>query len=221
MIMRLATALSLAVIGAGSTVEETWKKADDTLKKVEAKLVDVQEHANDVAAKLAEDAKEEEKSVAASEEDVKRTSELAKEDEEQVKADTKTVANKRAELESSFLQSADSSFLEIPEALAKFPKVAEDMKALHDAEQIYNDKMRILHQKDEELLAMANKDFSESRQAVALMGNLRSQQKPKRRKPVTSFVQKDEMPEAFQRILKAEADLQSVNAQIAKDFHLA
>ena len=67
MIMRLATALSLAVIGAGSTVEETWKKADDTLKKVEAKLVDVQEHANDVAAKLAEDAKEEEKSVAASE----------------------------------------------------------------------------------------------------------------------------------------------------------
>jgi hypothetical protein len=220
MMFRLAIALSLARIGTASQVENTWQKAEAVLTQVKEKMSHVQEHAQEVAAELTTRKEEELQKLNESEAALKKTEASAAQGEMQAEEEAAAVEKERDELESSFLQTGiDSSFLEIPPALAKFPKVSEDMKALHQAEEVYNEKMRILHQKDEELLAMANKDFSDSHQAVAMMGHLRSQQT--KRKPVSSFVQKDEMPEAFKRILKAEEDLKAVAAGIARDFHLA
>lgn len=216
MLFRLA---SLAVLSncVLASVDETWKKADAAIEQVQKKFADIKEHAQEVEKSIAEDKKMEATKVSESEAELKRSEAAVRESEKVLEENAKEALVKQKEIDSSFLQMPESSFMEIPDSLAKFPKVAEDMEKLKEAEKVYNDKMKALHQQDDELLAMANKDFEDSRKSAELMGNLRTQH----RKEASSFIQKDDLPAAFQRILQAEADLQKVNQQIAHDFNLA
>jgi hypothetical protein len=217
MLFRLAS-LGILCNCVVASVDETWKKADAAIEQVQKKFADIKEHAQEVEKSIEEDKKEEATRVSQSEEEVKRSKAIEIESEKVLEENAKKALVKQKEIDSSFLQLPESSFMELPDSLEKFPKVAEDMERLKEAEKVYNQKMKALHQQDDELLAMANKDFEDSRKSAELIGNLRAQH----RKEATSFVQKDDdLPAAFQRILQAEADLQKVNQQIARDFNLA
>jgi hypothetical protein len=245
MFLRLTIALSLALLSSASSVEDTWNKADIALYEVQKKFAEVKEHAKQVEEEVMEGSKKETESVAEAESKKEENAMAAEEskaelESEKSKVEAEIEARKK-DLDSSFLEGMDSSFLEIPESFAKFPQVAEDLKQLKEAEQVYKDKMLLLHQKDDELLAMANKDFDESHKTAALMGSLRllhekkknpsfmelneepSEKQTETEKPNlrSSFVQKDEMPVAFQRILKAEEALRAVNDKLAREFHLS
>lgn len=246
MFLRLTIALSLALFSSAGSVEDTWNKADIALNEVQKKFAEVKEHAKQVEEEVMEDSKKETESVAEAESKTEESAMTAEEskaelESEKSKVEAEIEARKK-DLDSSFLEGMDSSFLEIPESFAKFPQVAEDLKQLKEAEQVYKDKMSLLHQKDDELLQMANKDFEDSHKTAALMGSLRllhekkkkgssfmeiseepSEKKTETEKPNlrSSFVQKDEMPAAFQRILKAEEALRAVNEKLARDFHLS
>ena len=220
MFVRLTIALSLALCVSSSTVAENWKKADAVLEGVQKKFADIKEHAKEVENGMIGEEKREEESLTRSENQLKESAVALEESKTKLASEKAAIENKKTELESSFLESSDSSFFEIPESFSRFPKVTEDLQKLKEAEKVYKDKMMLLHQKDDELLQMANKDFSDSHKAAGLIGHFRSENSKNLRRP-SSFIEQDEMPAAFQRILKAEDALRAVNDKLARDFHLA
>jgi uncharacterized protein YihD (DUF1040 family) len=192
--------LSVAVGAFAATPDELWKKAEAEVQQVEKRFADIKSHAQDVGAGL-EEAKEQ--ALESARPSLKQGS---------VPETVSTSAK------SAFAQLSDSSFLEIPESLAKFPKVAEDLEQLKEAEAVYNAKMKALHEQDDALLALANKDFEDSSKAAGMIGNLRRQHE--RRHGASSFIETGALPDAFQRVLKAEADLEAANDKLAREFHL-
>ena len=221
MFVRLTIALSFVLSVSASVASEKWKKADAALEHIQRKFADIKEHAKEVEDGLLTDEKQEGESLARTETEVHESAVALEESKSKLESEETALDNKKDAIEASFLESADSSLLEIPESFSKFPKVSDDLAKLKEAEKVYKDKMMLLHQKDDELLQMANKDFADSHKAAASIGHFRGSGNGRNVHSPSSFVQQDEMPVAFQRILKAEDALRAVNDKLARDFHLA
>lgn len=190
-----------------SSAEETWKEADVALEGIAKRFAEVREHGDEA--------------LAQEQAEIEAANKSAKQAEEEAKSIAETMSEASSELDDAkpVEEAADvsSSFMEIPDSLAKFPKVAEDMKAMREAEQVFAEKMRALKARDNELMEMAQKNFAESRNVVKEIGNFRKT----RNSGSSSFLERAKLPPAFERILKAEADLKAVNDQLARDFNFA
>lgn len=193
---------------SGGSVEGTWKEADKLIEQSQEKLAEVHEHANEAAAEEQQVADAARKAMHDSADNLK----VSIDELEAAKA--KLTSPSATEREPTSL--GDSSFLELPESLAQFPGVADDMKKVRAAEKVYEEKMNLLHQKDDELLKMAQADFQEARDVGSMVGNLRSQTKSGHRG--SSFLEKHSGT-PFQQVLDAEASLKAVNDKLAKEFN--
>ena len=196
---------------ASASADETWRKADARMEAMRKSFAEVRDHAH----KVVED---EQRAMMAAEASEKKSEEALENSESDLEKSEAKLAQSKARV-STPTKMEESSFLEIPDSLSKYPKVAEDMKKVRDAERVYKDKMKALHEKDSELMALAKQDFADSKSALNLMGNLRTQRK--HRASGSSFVETQELPPAFARILKAEAELKKVNDDLAKEFNFA
>ena len=208
MLLRLTSSAVLAATAIGS-VAETWQKADATLEQTKEKFSVVHKHADAVAAEEARILASSKQALAASADELKRSADAYKASEDSLVAPPAATAVEPV--------LAESSFLEIPEGFAKFPGVADDMKKVREAERVYKEKMQKLHEKDDELMALARSSFQDSKSAASLVNTLRAETNHVRGS--SSFLQTGKVNPAFERILKAEDALRAVNKQLAKDFN--
>jgi Mg2+ and Co2+ transporter CorA len=209
MMFRLASSF-LFVIGARASVQETWEKADLTLEQAKKRFAEVRKHSEEVAQKEQEVLEKTKKDLAASIATADKAAAKLRADEEKLSPPTVQSPKSAA--------SIDSSLLELPDVLAKLPGVSEDMKRVHEAEKVYREKMRLLKQKDDELMALARGNYEDARKASSMVDTLRSETSHIRG---SSFIQKDDhMAPYFARIVAAEEGLKATAKKIAKDFNL-
>ena len=191
---------------AGSTVEETWKKADHIIEQSAERFAEVHKHADEAAS-------EEQKIADSARQAMHDTADKLKESVDELEsARAKLVLPDMKNMPTTI---TDSSFMELPESFAQFPGVEEDMKKVREAEKVYQEKMNNLRAKDAELMNMAKADFQQGRDVVNMVGNLRSQTKTL---GGSSFLQ-TQGSTPFQKVLDAEASLKAVNDQLAKEFN--
>ena len=210
MFFKLTSAFAV-IACANSSAEETWMKADARMDAMRKSFAEIRDHAH----KVVED---EQRAMAKAEADAAQSESELKKSESALVMNEEDLAKTEAKLSVPVKVEESSSFMEISDVLSKYPKVAEDMKQVREAERVYKEKMQALHDKDAELMSLAKKDFEDSKNAVHMMGNLRTQRK---HRGASSFVQMEELPPAFARVLKAEAELKKVNDDLAKEFNFA
>ena len=209
MIYRLATSVAFVSLMQCS-VEDTWKRTDAALQEVNAKFAEVRKRADEVVSdeeKTLEDAKLAAKN---SEEVLEHLGEPIVDPEESVKKD-------ELEMDKANFDNIESSFLELPDELKKFPGVAADMKRAQEAEHLFKEKMQALRSKDEELMKFARSNFANSHDSVKLIGHLRSRPHSNHG---SSFLEGYKLPPAFAKVKEAEEELRKVNEKLKVQFNL-
>ena len=206
--------LSTLVVGAcyasvsDSTVSKVWDKTHSVLQSADESLSEVKEHAEEAIKRESKDVEDSRRHLHESADELEKSAAAFREAEKKLQEPV----DPRGSTASSFLQGEDSSFLELPDSLMQFPGVAEDMKKVKAAEANFKEKMQKLHEKDDELMALAKKDFAEGRKAIDQVGHLRRE----KAHPV-SFLEKKIMS-PLDRVLEAEKKLKEVNDKLGKDF---
>lgn len=191
-----------------SIVGKVWEKANSVLQSADESLNEVKEHAEEAVKRESKDVEDSRKHLHESADALEKSAAAFREAE----AKLQEPVDPRGETASSFFQGEDSSFMELPASLMQFPGVAEDMKKVKAAEANFKEKMQKLHEKDDELMALAKKDFAEGRKAIDQIGHLRRE----KAQPV-SFIEKKIMS-PLDRVLEAEKKLKEVNDKLGKDF---
>lgn len=199
---RFVVAAALVVNSRGS-VEETWKRTDAALQDVNAKFTEVRKRADEAVAEEKKVLKDAKIAAEKSEQVLEHLGEPEKVSEENLR----DLPVDKVKFE------PESSFLEIPDDLKKFPGVEEDMKRAQEAERLFKEKMHNLHEKDEELMAFARTNFAASHNAVKQIGHLRAG-------GMSSFLQGYQLPPAFAKVREAQEELRKMNENLKKQFHL-
>ena len=208
MFIKLVTGFAV-LLGVNASAQQTWEKADLTLEETKKKFAEVRKHSEEVAEKEQEILEKTKRDLAESISTADRAAAKLKAEEANI---SPPIAGDQK------MPTMDSSFLELPDVLAKLPGVAEDMKRVHQAEKVYQEKMRLLKEKDDELMALARGNYEDARKASSMVDTLRSQTSHIRG---SSFMQKDDhMAPYFARILAAEEGLKAAGKKIAQDFNL-
>jgi len=212
MLLKVSAILASACYASSgeADVRNVWDQAQATIKSADATLSDVREHTEEAVRRESKDVEESRRHLHESADELKKSAQAFKEAEAKLQEPVDPRAEAGAV--SSFLQGDDSSFLELPASLMQFPGVVEDMKKVKAAEENFKEKMHKLHEKDDELMALAKKDFAEGRKAINQIGHLRKD----KTKPA-SFLEKKIMS-PLDRVLEAEKKLKEVNDKLGKDF---
>ena len=200
---------SILLTSTLSSVSDTWKRTNAALEVVNDKFAEVRNRADaaiEVEKKTLLDAK---RAAEQSAEVLEHLGEPIRDPEASLKEEEAAVTKLKSD------DTDSSSFLEIPDELKKFPGVEADMKRAQEAELVFKEKMKNLHEKDEELMAFARSNFASSRDAVKLIGHLRS-----RPAPHSSFLEGFKLPPAFAKVREAQEELRQVNEKLKKQFHL-
>ena len=214
MLLKLSAVFATACYASSvdTEVSGVWDQAKTAMKSVDATLNEVREHTEEAVKHESKDVELSRKHLHESADQLQKSAEAFREAE--AKLQEPVDPRDHAEMISSFLQGDDSSFLELPESLMQFPGVAEDMKKVKAAEENFREKMKKLHEKDDELMALAKKDFAEGRKAMSQIGHLR--RGGKQAQPASLLEKKIMSP--LDRVLEAEKKLQEVNDKLGKDF---
>jgi hypothetical protein len=199
---------SAVIASTLASVSETWKRTDAALENVNDKFDEVRRRA-DAAMEV------EKKTLLDAKRAAEKSGEVLEHLGEPIRDPEASLQEEEAAVKELKLDDTDSSsFLEIPDELKKFPGVEADMKRAQEAERVFKEKMKNLHTKDEELMAFARSNFASSRDAVKLIGHLRS------RAPRSSFLEGFKLPPAFAKVREAQEELRQVNEKLKKQFHL-
>jgi hypothetical protein len=210
MLLKVSAVLASACYASSGEVDirNVWDQARATIKSADATLSDVREHTEEAVRRESKDVEESRRHLHESADDLQKSAQAFKEAE--AKLQEPIDPRGEAGAVSSFLQGDDSSFLELPASLMQFPGVSDDMKKVKAAEENFKEKMHKLHEKDDELMALAKKDFADGRKAINQIGHLRKPQP-------ASFLEKKIMS-PLDRVLEAEKKLKEVNDKLGKDF---
>ena len=214
MLLKLSTLIVTTCLAASEDLEvkTVWDEAQAKMKTVDATLSEVRQHTEEAVKRESKDVEETRRHLHESADQLQKSALAFREAE--AKLQEPVDPRGEAAVLSSFLQGDDSSFLELPESLMQFPGVAEDMKKVKAAEENFKEKMKKLHEKDDELMALAKKDFAEGRKAINQIGHLR---RDKSQPPAASFLEKKIMS-PLDRVLEAEKKLKEVNDKLGRDF---
>ena len=188
-------------------VKNVWDQAQSTIRDTEQTLGEVREHTEEAVRRESKDVEDSRRHLHESADELQKSAAAFREAESKLQ---EPVDPRTGTTESSFLQNTDSSFLEFPESLMQFPGVAEDMRKVKAAEEKFKEKMQKLHEKDDELMALAKKDFTEGRKAMNEIGHFRKNQP-------ASFLEK-KITSPIDRVVEAEMKLKEINDKLGKDF---
>lgn len=201
---------TLSVVSARDVVSETWDKAGSVLANAEETLSEVRKHAEEAAAREAEEVTAAKKSMRDSEKELEKSAQAFKDAEEKLMESSQESTGEK-------VPEASSSFIEFPDSFRQFPGVKEDMEAVKKAEKRFKETMSKLRSQDDDLMKMARQNFADAGKVISKIGGLHSGS------PGSLLEEKrsSSMPESFRKVLEAEENLKKINDGIAKEFHLA
>jgi hypothetical protein len=197
-------------VTAQQEVQAVWNKANAAVHSADETFAEIRERTQAIVEKESQEVESARRHVHETADALEKSAEEFKEAEKHLlePVDPRSSGN---EAVSSFLES-----MELPASLMQFPEVAADMEKVRAAEKDFQEKMKKLHQKDDDLMELARKDFSEGRKAISKIGHLRSSSTA--RKP-SSFIEtgkKNLSP--LDKVLVAEERLKEVNDKLGREF---
>jgi len=214
MLFRFA-AVTFGLVGVASAQQEVqavWNKATDAVNAAEDTFSQIRKRTEEVVSKESQEVESARKHLHETAHALEKSAEQFREAESHLvePVDPRAPADKDA---SSFLEST----MELPASLMQFPEVAADMEKVRAAEKDFQEKMKKLHQKDDDLMELARKDFAEGRKAISQIGHLRSNKKVN--KHGSSFLETGKkVLTPLDKVLLAEEKLKEANSKLGKDF---